>query len=79
MSDTYTSSVVSKYGDIARVKEDAKTLREIIERQGSSLLIDVVTESAGRLANQWRLEGSERNRIIDSLTAELREALDERL
>ncbi len=33
----YVSSIVTKYGDLDKVKQDAATLREMLHRQGNSL------------------------------------------
>jgi hypothetical protein len=76
---SYTSSIVSKYGDTERVKEDAKTLREIIERQGSSLVIDCLSEYIGETANRWAMDNEERKKLMQSVTFEFRVSLDERL
>lgn len=48
----YVSSIVHKYGDEESVKRDAKTILEIIGRQGIPLLLDVIAESCGETANK---------------------------
>ena len=67
------------YGDIENVKRDVLTLREIESRQGSKLLIDVIAESTGETANKFKLPCDDRQRLIDSLVADLKNALEERL
>jgi hypothetical protein len=74
----YVSSIVSKYGDVDRVKSDVETLNEILGRQGSSLLIDVIAESVGATSNRFKLSDSERQRLVESLVTELKESLLER-
>lgn len=74
----YVSSIVSKYGDIDRVKTDAKTLKDILARQGTSLLIDVLAETVGENANLLNLNASDRLNILNSLVAELKNAILER-
>ncbi len=75
----YTSSIINKYGDTDNVKNDVKTLHEILARQGSQLLIDVVSESAGTNANRFKLSESDRSMLIASLVDSLEESLKERL
>ncbi len=75
----YISSIVNKYGDIDNVKRDVKTIAEILSRQGSSLLIDVLAESTGDTANKFKFHSSDRAMTRIQLVDELDEALRERL
>jgi hypothetical protein len=75
----YVSSITAKYGDVEQVKNDVKTLNEILGRQGSSLLIDVIAECAGETANKFKFHSSDRAMTIVSLVDELENALKERL
>lgn len=75
----YTSSIISKYGDTDNVKRDAGTMKEIVSRQGASFLIDSLAEFTGNNANLFKLDDSERNRLILSLAKELESSLRERL
>ena len=79
MSNKYVSSVIAKYGDSARVNEDAKTLSEIMARQGASLLIDVIAEYTGTTANRFKFHSSDRAMTRIALVDELDNALKERL
>lgn len=67
------------YGDIDKVKADVKTLNDILSRQGSSLLIDVIAEHCGNFVNTYKLHSSDRAMLIISLVDELAEALKERV
>lgn len=78
MSNPYVSSIVSKYGDTNNVKRDTKVLHEILGRQGTSLLIDVIAESVGNTVNQFSLSTDETRRLVGTLVKELNEALNER-
>jgi len=51
----YTSSVIKKYGDSENVPQDVKTIFEILDRQGSSILIDCLAEKVGA-ANSYSLK-----------------------
>lgn len=79
MSKLYESSMVSKYGDIENVKADAKTVNEILDRQGSSFLLDLVAEHSGRCAIKFSMSQHERETLVKSLVDELKESLLERL
>ncbi len=76
---SYTSSIIQKYGDVDRVKADALTIRRILERQGSSLVIDVIAEKTAEIANAFKLDYLDRSNTRMSLVDELNEALMERL
>lgn len=78
-NNKYVSSIVIKYGDTDKVSLDSARLFEILDRQGSSLLIDVIAEHAGRGANKFKLSDEDRTTLLNSLVNELREALSERL
>ena len=75
----YTSSIINKYGDTPRVKEDVQTLAEIFRRQGSQLLLDVVAECTATACNKLKLNSSDRAMTIVSLVDSLEESLKERL
>lgn len=79
MSDPYVSSIVNNYGDMDNAQRDIKTLHEILGRQGSYMLLEVVAESTGRAAIKFKLKASTRNLLVDILVGDLRNALDERL
>lgn len=75
----YTSSIINKYGDIEKLKNDVKTLNDILQRQGSSLLIDVIAEHAGSSAIKFKMNECDRSSLKGSLNTELFDALNERL
>lgn len=75
----YISSITTKYGDIDNVKADVKALNDIISRQGTSLLIDTISNSVGDKVNKYKLESTEAQRIVKALVTELNESLLERV
>ena len=75
----YISSITTKYGDIDNVKADVKALNDIISRQGTSLLIDVISNSVGDIVIKYKLESTEAQRIVKALVTELNESLLERV
>ncbi len=76
---TYVSSIINKYGDIDNVKNDVKVLNEILSRQSKSLLIDVMASFVGDCALKYKYTEAEKMLVVNSLVAELRESLLERL
>lgn len=74
----YVSSIVSLYGDTDNVKRDVATLKDILSRQGSRLLLDVIAESIGESALTFKLSGEEVRRIKTIVLNELSEVIDER-
>lgn len=79
MKNNYVSSITTKYGDVDKVKNDIKTLNEILLRQGTSLLIDVIAESCGNTVNKFKLPSSDRAMLMISLCDELEQAIKERI
>lgn len=79
MNDQYTNSVINKYGDTENVKKDSKTVNDIISRQGTTFLLDLISSWAGDCANRFNMGELDRTTLIKSLTAEFNEALKERL
>lgn len=66
------------YGYPEKVKQDVKTVNEIILRQGMPLIIDIIAESVGNTALKFKLSELEVKRIIDSYNSDLKEAILER-
>ncbi len=79
MSNNYTSSIIKKYGDTDRVSRDASVISEILARQGTSFLIDILAEKAGSTANRFKMNKEERETLSSKLQTEFNEALAERL
>lgn len=73
------SYYINDYGDPENVKRDATTLIEVITKQGSNLLLDVVAEFAGETANRFSIAPEGRTRLMTSLLGHFENALKERL
>lgn len=78
MKTNYVSSITTKFGDVAHVQQDSKTVSEILARQGSSLLLDLIAEHVGNTTNKFNLGPIEVSKLKTSLLNELREAIEER-
>lgn len=68
-----------KYGDYDNVKKDVSTLNDILSRQGSTLLMEVIAEQAGNTAIKHNLNHIERERLLINICADLQSELCERL
>lgn len=79
MKNNYVSSIIKNYGDMQNVRNDSKTVGEIVSRQGSDFLLDVVAETAGNYAVEWKLSPEDRKVLIKHLTEHFINALNERL
>lgn len=79
MSEQYTSSIIFKYGDIDRVKQDVKTLNDILDRQGTALLIDVLAEYVGKRVLVFQFNSKDATNLRDALIKDLSEAINERI
>jgi hypothetical protein len=72
------STNIRGYGDISNLKQDIKQLNDILDRQGTNLIIDVLAEYIGNQNLRWKLTNSEMLHIVDALNSELKEAVLER-
>jgi hypothetical protein len=75
---SYVSSITTNYGDVDQVKNDVKVLNEILSRQGTRLLIDVLSSYAGDCINKYKMTDQERNNLVNSIIYDLNESLSER-
>ena len=75
MEAPYTSSIIFKYGDNERVRQDAKALNDIIARQGNALLLDVIAENIGQLVLKYKMDVKS---LKQSLLMDLSDAINER-
>ena len=74
----YVSSIVSLYGDVDNVKRDVATLNDILSRQGSRLLTDVIAEHIGQAKLNHNFSPVEVKRIKALVLEELSNAIIER-
>jgi hypothetical protein len=77
--NNYVSSIVNKYGDAERVKQDTKAIFDILDRQGCALLIDALAEYSATVWHKFNLPYHEkdigRTKLVDSLI----DAINERI
>lgn len=78
-SRPYVSSITSRYGDLDRVKADARTITDIMNRQGTTFVVDSLAEYLAQGVNDLKLSEENRGNVVKSVMNELREALLERI
>lgn len=75
----YTSSIIFRYGDTDKVKQDSKILHEILQRQGTNLFIDVIAEHVGQVTLKYKISDDEAINFAMELSKDLRGAILERV
>lgn len=74
----YVSSIINKYGDRDSVPADCRILKDIQNRQGSSLILDCLASNMADIFIKMKLTSSEMETVKKILVTEFREVLDER-
>jgi len=67
------------YGDFDNIKTDVKTLHDIINRQGTTLIVDCIAEHIGTTANKFHLTHDYSKKALDNILYELTEQTLERI
>ena len=67
-----------KYGDYDNVTKDVKAINEIIGRQGSLIVLEVLAERIGQSVLRFHLDNKETENLKNSLILDLKEELNER-
>ena len=67
------------YGDFERLKDDVTTLHDIINRQGTNLVVDCIAESLGITSIKHSLSFDESKQALDSIIDELKTQTYERI
>ena len=67
------------YGDFEQVKNDVKTLHDIINRQGTNLIVDCIAEIIGDTSSKHNLTFDESKQALESIIDELKTQTFERI
>ncbi len=67
------------YGDFERIKSDVQTLHDIINRQGTNLVVDCMAEIIGKTSSTHNLTFDESKQALDSIIDELKTQTFERI
>lgn len=68
-----------KYGDYDNVTKDVRTITDILNRQGMTLILEVIAEKVGRTVIEHKLNSDDAVRIMNSILNELKEEILERV
>lgn len=69
----------TNYGHPEQLEADTDTLHDILDRQGASMAINAIADNVACTAIKFNISEQERDRLINSLAAELQNALLEKL
>ena len=67
------------HGHPEQLETDIDTLHDILDRQGTSVVIDAIADNVACAAIKFNMSEQERDRLTNSLAAELQNALLEKL
>ena len=67
------------YGDFERIKSDVETLHDIINRQGTNLVVDCMAEIIGDTSSKHNLTFDESKKALESIIDELKTQTFERI
>lgn len=68
-----------KYGDYDNVTKDVKVLNDILNRQGYTLLMEVIAEHFGYTVNKLNLSQTEIDNSKEHVLLELKTEINERI
>ena len=60
----YVSSIINNYGDMPNVQKDAKILHDILNRQGSRIFLEVMTDHLATVTSTHNLNHIEIERVV---------------
>ena len=68
-----------KYGDYDNVAKDSKAIYDIQARQGNTLILECIAETIGKACSKFNLSDEEKQHLLDTTIAELKEEILERI
>lgn len=80
MKDGYSHINTRSYGDLEKVKEDSKALRDVFNRQGASFMIDVLVENIAEALHKFpNMDAIDREKLVKSVLEDFESQLLERI
>lgn len=79
MKANYSARGYQVYGDLDNVKKDLSTLKDILERQGSDIVLESIAEQIGQCKLKFELSGAELSAIVSSIKLSLDDLIGERV
>jgi hypothetical protein len=77
--EQYTSSILYEYGDQNNYQRDFMNLKDILNRQGTLFLTDMIAEYIGKSSWKYNFSHEESLNLLESIVNDLREATYERI
>lgn len=78
MKANYSSRGYQVYGDLDNVKKDLGTLKGILDRQGSDIVLEAIAEQIGHCKLKFNLSSAELAAIVSSIKLSLDDLIGER-
>ena len=79
MKANYSARGYQVYGDSDNVKKDLSTLKEILDRQGSDIVLEAIAEQVGYCKIKFNLSGAELSAVVSSIKLSLDDLIGERI
>ena len=80
MKDRYSHINTRSYGDLEKLKDDAKSLRDVFNRQGASFMVDVLADSIAEALQKFpNMEAIDREKLVKSVLEDFESQLLERI
>lgn len=79
MKANYNAKGYQVYSDSDNVKKDLSTLKEILERQGSDIVLEAIAEQIGQCKLKFNLSGAELSAVVSSIKLSLHDLVGERV
>ena len=78
MKANYSTRGYQVYGDLDNVKKDLGTLKDILDRQGSDIVLEAIAEQIGHCKLKFNLSSAELAAIVSSIKLSLDDLIGER-
>jgi hypothetical protein len=78
MKANYSARGYQVYGDLDNVKKDLGTLKDILDRQGSDIVLEAIAEQIGHCKLKFNLSSADLAAIVSSIKLSLDDLIGER-
>jgi hypothetical protein len=78
MKANYSARGYQVYGDLDNAKKDLGTLKDILDRQGSDIVLEAIAEQIGHCKLKFNLSSADLAAIVSSIKLSLDDLIGER-
>jgi hypothetical protein len=78
MKANYSARGYQVYGELDNVKKDLGTLKDILDRQGSDIVLEAIAEQIGHCKLKFNLSSADLAAIVSSIKLSLDDLIGER-